>query len=89
MNSIIYKEHPNDNTREVYAFIEKENEYVCTLCDGSGEYEGEYGHKGCNLCNSRLIPFIDKDGKIQTADWGDEIIKDSSGKLTLKKNNRY
>ena len=75
--------------KEIYEFIGKENEYVCTVCDGSGEYEGEYGPQGCNLCNSRLIPFIDKDGKMQTADLCDEIIKDDSGKLTLKQNHRY
>lgn len=88
MEKIIYEEHPNDNTLEVYALIGAENQYICKLCGGYGEYEDD-GPKGCNLCNSRLIPFKDKDGKLQTADWGDEIIKDEMGKLTLKRNHRY
>ena len=45
----------------------------CTTCDGTGEYEGDYGPKSCGLCNSRLIAFIDTDGIVQHADWGDRI----------------
>ena len=89
MENIIYEEHPNDNTTEVYEFIGSENEYICELCGGSGEYEDDYGPKGCLLCSSRLIPFKDKNGDFQTADWGDEILKDENGGLTLKRNHRY
>lgn len=81
MEKIIYEDRQNDNTLEVYAFIGIENQYTCELCGGYREYEDD-GPKGCNLCNSRLIPFKDRDGKLQTADWGDEIIKDEMAFVT-------
>jgi hypothetical protein len=76
-DEIKYKSHPNDNTKEVYDFIGKQPE--CEICGGYGEYESDYCPKGCNPCNSRLIAFIDKNGVLSYADWGDIIIKDNDG----------
>jgi len=42
-----------DNTGEVLAFIGPQPE--CKTCGGEGEYETEYGPRGCLRCNSRVI----------------------------------
>lgn len=75
---IIYQEWSNDNTDEIREFIG--GEFAdCKLCGDSGEYETEYGPKGCNECNSRLLPFIDRNGQRVTLDWGDKVIKFADG----------
>jgi hypothetical protein len=77
--------------KDDYSNIKEIEEFVggfwkCTICGGSGEYEGEYGPVSCGLCNSRLLPFIDGNGKLVMADWGDDIVKDENGKLRLIEN---
>lgn len=72
-----------DNCKEVYAFIGKDV-YDCPKCHGTGEYEGEYGPIGCNLCNSRLIAFNSIDG-VQYADWGDSIERTEQGLKLIPK----
>lgn len=66
-----------DNCDQVKAFIGYQPE--CSLCGGSGEYETEYGPKGCNPCSSRLVPFVDHTGKMVYADWGDTIERQENG----------
>lgn len=74
-----YKSKPmvSDNASEVHTFIGEQP--PCPVCGGSGEYESEYGPKGCNPCNSRLIAFVDHTGKTVYADWGDSIEKREDG----------
>lgn len=81
MNKIQYQEKP-DNTKEVYDFIGKDI-YDCPNCHGYGEYEGEYGPIGCNLCNSRLIAFHSTTGVV-FADWGDWIERTPDGLILIK-----
>jgi hypothetical protein len=76
MQQITYNRHP-DNTKQIEEFVG--GFWVCDKCGGYGEYEGEYGPIGCGLCNSRLLPFVDRYGKVVTADWGDVIVKDETG----------
>ena len=66
-----------DNCTEVMNFVGEQPE--CKVCGGSGEYESEYGPKGCNPCNSRLVPFVDHSGKTVYADWGDTIERHGDG----------
>lgn len=40
------------------------------------------------LCNSRSLPFVDGNGEVQTADWGDIIYKNDKGVL-LKQMHLY
>ncbi len=76
MSMILYTSRP-DNCREVVEFIG--GIAACPLCNNTGEYESEYGPKGCNECNSRLIPFIDANGNRVTADWDDYIERREDG----------
>lgn len=62
-----------ENAQEVAEFIGEANLAECEICDGSGEYDDEYGVHGCPECNSRLIPFFDGNGVRQTLDWGDTV----------------
>jgi len=73
-----------DNCTEVVAFVGPQPK--CTVCGGSGEYESEYGPKGCNPCNSRLIPFVDHAGKTAYADWGDTIERREDGLHLIPEN---
>ena len=73
---------PN-NTQRVLDFIGKQP--PCPVCGDYGEYDGEYGPIACPVCNSRLIPFVNSDGKRVYADWEDSILKDSGGHLRLIK----
>ena len=73
------------NVKEIEEFVG--GFWECTTCFGTGEYEDEQGFvRGCQLCNSRLLPFIDGNGEVVMADWGDEIVKDENGKLRLIEN---
>lgn len=58
------------------AFFEAITPYLreCTVCDGTGEYETEFGPRDCGLCNSRLVPVITHDGKRIDMDYGDVAI---------------
>ena len=85
MDKITYQQNP-DNTEVVIEFIGKQQ--PCPICGDYGEYEGEYGPVGCNPCNSRLIPFMNSEGKRVYADWGDEITKNEDG-LELIQNHFY
>jgi len=67
----------SDNAHEVYEFIGPQP--PCPLCGDHGEYESEFGPKGCSPCNSRLIAFINAEGKRVYADWGDTIEKREDG----------
>ena len=78
--SITYTRDP-DNTRKVYEFIGEQPK--CPVCGGYGEYE-DNGPKGCMECNSRLIAFMDVNGKRTLADWDDTIIRDINGGLRLE-----
>lgn len=78
LKQITYKRTP-DNTRAVLDFIGPVP--PCPICGDYGEYEGEYGPKGCNPCNSRLIPFINVDGQRDYLDWDETIEKDINGGL--------
>lgn len=66
-----------DNSCSVQAFIGPQP--PCPLCQDKGEYESEFGPKGCDPCNSRVIAFIDYTGKRVYADWGDSIEKREDG----------
>ena len=66
-----------DNCEEVKLFIGPQPK--CSICGGSGEFETEYGPKGCNPCNSRLISFVNCSGKTVYADWGDTIERRHDG----------
>jgi len=74
--SITYKSNP-DNTEEVVKFIGDIPE--CDLCGGHGEYETEYGPRGCDACNSRCIPLIDHTGNVVYVDWNETIEKHPNG----------
>ena len=75
LDQIAYTAEP-DNCREVAAWLKARNLYAeCTLCGGTGEYEGEHGPKGCAACCSRLIAVKDR-GVVRYADWGDTIAWD-------------
>ncbi len=81
MSEIRYEYDPKtgvDTTQQVIEFI-GDDAYVCPVCGGYGEYEGEYGPQGCMLCCSRLIPFVDADGKMQTLDWGESVRREPDG----------
>jgi len=65
------KPHTPDNAIDVIDFVGETP--ACTICGGTGEYEGEYGPLGCQPCNSRLLTFIDYRGKEQHVDWGQSI----------------
>lgn len=82
---ITYTAYPNDNTRDVIDFINDAN-YQCHICGGFGEYETDYGPVGCNLCNSRLIPFIDYEGKLQTLDWNESVERKEDGLHKIENN---
>ena len=85
---ITYQCYPEpDNTKEIEAFVG--GFWECTTCGGYGEYESGHGPVGCDLCNSRLLPFVDSRGKVVMADWGDEIVKDENGGLRLIQNHLY
>ena len=73
-------EDGTDNIADVVEFI-GEHAYYCKLCGGSGEYEDEYGPKGCLLCCSRLVAFNDATGTMRTVDWGESVGKDADGNL--------
>ena len=72
-NGTIYgnKTHEPDNAQAVFKFIGKVPE--CSLCGGTGEYEGEYGPISCGGCCSRLIVFIDHKGNRNWIDWGQSV----------------
>jgi len=55
----------------------------CDVCGGSGEYEGEYGPLGCQLCNSSLIAIrtLENPHGAVYADWNDWIIKGIAGEF--------
>lgn len=72
-----------DNTKKVVEFIGADA-YKCPTCGGSGEYEAEDGPHGCNLCNSRLLAFVDANGNMKTVDWGEYIGRDEHGLHKLK-----
>lgn len=78
---ITYTSRP-DNCRAVVEFIGPVPE--CPTCGGYGEYETEYGSRGCNECNSRLIPYIDQAGRRQYVDWGDTLIRTENGLQVIK-----
>lgn len=65
------------NSEEVMKFVGDVPE--CKLCGGFGEYETEYGPRGCDECNSSCIPFIDFRGRRILADWGDRIERWDAG----------
>lgn len=48
----------------------------CETCGGSGEYETEYGPRGCGLCNSRLVPVRTQSGESIDMDYGDIAVID-------------
>lgn len=45
----------------------------CSMCNGYGEYDTNFGSIPCMPCNSRLIPFINAEGKRDYIDWGDTV----------------
>lgn len=59
----------------------------CPICENYGEYDDEYGRHGCGPCNSRLIPFIDHNGKRDYVDWGDTLERREDGLHLIKGNN--
>lgn len=79
---LMYSSDP-DNAEQVIAFIGEHNIPKCDKCGGTGEYEGEHGPVGCQLCVSRLIPFIDANGEEQHLDWGD-VVQNTNGMLFKK-----
>ena len=68
----------NTDWQEIVDFVGEGNLPICTICGGSGEYETEWGTKGCNLCNSRCFELLTINGK-EVVDWGDKIIKTEKG----------
>lgn len=70
------------NKEQIDAFIGPQP--PCPICNDYGEYETEYGPRGCDPCNSRLLAFVDAQGKWAYADYGDHIVKSEKG-LTLVK----
>lgn len=66
----------SDNCFDVVAFVAPQPK--CSTCGGTGEYEGEYGPRGCGLCNSRLIPIFTQEPNLYV-DWGDTVIKYDDG----------
>lgn len=79
VEAIQYTDSP-DNTRAVLDFIGPQPK--CPTCNDTGEYETEYGPKGCQACNSRLIAIRNSGHEI-FADWGDWIIKGDGGALSV------
>jgi len=75
-NRITYTDNP-DNTREVMEFVG--DTPPCPTCNNTGEYEGEYGPKGCPPCCSRLVPFINNNGKRDYVDWGETVLRQEDG----------
>ena len=75
IDRIKYTRDP-DNCQQVIAFVGEVP--PCPVCNGDGEYE-DNGPKGCKPCNSRLIPFVDHNGKRKLADWGDSIERREDG----------
>lgn len=67
-----------DNYREAKAFLGERGFAKCKKCDGSGEYETNYGPVGCQPCNSRLIAVQTSRG-VRYADYGDRIVKNIDG----------
>lgn len=75
---IIYKVWENGgNYHNMVRFCGEEPK--CLICEGTGEYEDEFGLHGCQLCNSRLFAFIDHSGKRVYADDGDRIERTTEG----------
>lgn len=75
ISKIKYTRDP-DNCSEVSDFVGEVS--PCPVCNDYGEYE-DNGPKGCNPCNSRLVPFEDYSGIRQYADWGDTIERHNYG----------
>jgi hypothetical protein len=88
MQSIIYtyKNKVGGNSSEILKFIG--NQPPCPICNDYGEYE-DNGPKGCSLCNSRLIQFVNKSGNRVMADYGDTIVKYDDGTLDLIQGDDY
>ena len=77
LGRITYNKTP-DNTKDVVSFIGPVP--PCPTCNNYGEYETEEGFlRGCNPCNSRLLPFINAEGKRDYIDWGETIEKRPDG----------
>lgn len=74
--------YDHDNYREAKAFLGERGFAKCKTCGGSGEYEGEYGPKGCQPCNSRCIAVQTRRG-VKYADYGDRIIKNIDGTFDI------
>lgn len=81
---ITYTSDP-DNCREVFAFVAPQPK--CSTCNGYGEYETEYGPRGCNLCCSRLVPIFENtvSGHQEYVDWGDTVVREADGRLRVIK----
>jgi hypothetical protein len=90
-SEITYTAEP-DNCRDVIQFVsnlgDPEMLPVCDTCGGYGEYETNYGPRGCDLCNSRLIRVCDPESdQIFDVDWGDTIVHDGRGHLSVRRGN--
>lgn len=73
----------SDGSKQTREFI-GDKWYKCPACGETGEYETENGPVGCNLCNSRLLPFVNDCGKVEYADWDDVIIRTEAGLRLIK-----
>jgi hypothetical protein len=82
VSAIGYVRYPDgtDNSSEVIKFIG--GQAPCKTCGGRGEYETEYGPRGCAPCNSRCIA-VQTGGTVTYADWGDVIVKRLDGILEV------
>jgi hypothetical protein len=87
-SEITYTRRP-DNSLDVVQFVTATGDPdalpVCCVCDGFGEYEDELGPRGCHLCNSRLIRIRTSDGQLVDVDWGDTVINDGAGRLSVRR----
>jgi hypothetical protein len=74
VEKIEYTKDP-DNCREVLAFVG--DLPPCPTCVDYGDYEN--CPAGCMPCCRRLVQFIDNEGDLAYADWGDVIERREDG----------
>jgi dCMP deaminase len=71
-----------NNYREAKDFLGANGFAKCKTCNGSGEYEGGHGPRGCQACCSRCIAVLTTVG-VKFADYGDHLVRFSDGTFDI------